>query len=75
MAPGGRARVKHDQVLVELMIAQIDPMVWYVHFGELGSWEAGCRDCTDHKHGLCRGGRDPVQCMKNDRHSVEIAPL
>ena len=53
-----------DGILLELMIAQIDPMVWYVHFGKTPPWEARCPDCTDHREGVCRGGREPVRCMQ-----------
>jgi hypothetical protein len=53
-----------DDILLELMIAQIDPMVWYVHFGEVPPWEARCTDCADHREGVCKGGREPVGCMK-----------
>ena len=66
---------KSDEVIVELMIAGIDPAVWSVHFGELGPWEATCGDCADRRQGLCQGGRDPVECMRDDRHQVDISGL
>ena len=58
--------------MVELLIAGIDPTLWFVHFGDLGPWEARCGDCTDLRQGLCGGGRDPGKCMRDDRHQVGV---
>jgi len=64
--------MKRDEVMVELLIAGIDPTLWFVHFGDLGPWEATCDDCIDLRHGLCMGGRDPAECMRDEAHHVDV---
>ena len=64
--------MKEEEIMVELLIAGIDPTMWFVHFGELGPWEATCRDCMDLRHGLCEGGRRPVECMRESDNHLDM---
>ena len=43
----------------------IDPLLWYVHFGDTPLDRAECADCADFLFGFCRGGREPRECMRS----------
>lgn len=38
---------------------------WIVHFGFVLPGQVCCRDCVDFILGFCKGGGDPVKCMRD----------
>lgn len=43
----------------------IDPILWSIHFADLPKGKKPtCEDCTDYKAGVCKGGRDPFECFR-----------
>jgi len=53
-------KIKTDRDLVRY---GIDPLVWYIHFDKRPD-KATCKDCVDYKSGVCKGGRNPLECMR-----------
>jgi len=47
---------------VRMLGVNID--AWVVHFGFEFPGKVQCRDCVDFVMGLCKGGGDPVRCMR-----------
>lgn len=45
----------------------IDPLLWFVHFGDILPENARCEDCADFLAGVCHGGHAPWRCMANTR--------
>ena len=45
--------------------AGVDPLIWFVHFGERLPSQVSCRDCVDFHEGFCMGDYDPVKCMQD----------
>ena len=41
---------------------RIDPVLWFIHFGDILPDEAVCADCLDFMVGVCPGGKSPKVC-------------
>lgn len=39
-------------------------LLWMMHFGDLEPCKATCKDCSDFRIGVCKGGRDPWECIQ-----------
>ena len=44
----------------------IDVKLWMDHFCMSLPGDVSCSECEDLKFGVCRGGRDPIVCMRGD---------
>ena len=56
----GKVKVKTDRDLERI---GINPLIWYMHFRKRPD-KATCKDCVDYISGVCSGGKDPIECMK-----------
>ena len=48
-----------------LRVLGVDLDAWIVHFGFGLPGRVRCRGCVDFIMGLCKGGGDPVKCMRD----------
>lgn len=63
---GGSSR-RADRALLrawkrELRYYDLDPLAWWIHFGEILPSAACCCDCRDFDLGLCLGDSSPICC-------------
>jgi hypothetical protein len=53
-----------------LIRAGICPNLWMEHFHDKRPDKAKCEDCEDFKIGVCKGGRDPIQCFMMQKPKI-----
>ena len=54
------------ELMAACAVRGVDLEVWVDHFCMSLPGAVGCSSCSDHVEGLCKGGGDPVVCMRDD---------
>jgi hypothetical protein len=60
--------------LRKLMKAGVCPVLWQIHFRRRPD-KATCFDCADFRAGLCEGGGDPIECLREQTAKLTEEPL
>ena len=55
-----RKGIKTDKDLIRY---GINPIIWHIHFTRRPD-KAKCEDCLDYLSNLCKGGKNPLECMR-----------
>lgn len=54
------------ELMAACAVRGVDFDVWYDHFGMSLPGTVSCVECDDQSRGMCKGGGDPVVCMRDD---------
>jgi hypothetical protein len=53
----------------------IDPLLWYIHFGERRPDKVTCENCIDYQMGECKGKSKPMICFSGKREPVLVVDV